>query len=170
LVTISLYTIIILVEKIDRKKIQQQLSGKVHEKITGGTLVLLGTLFLLQVIAAMATSLVNQNLITEIDLAVHVSDFIISPALIIGGILLWQRKEFGYLSGLALLFQASMLFIGLIAFLIIQPFLTSTPLLLGDLTVVSVMGLICFIPLTMFMQGTRSKKITHPNSTKKKKN
>ena len=153
LVTMSLYTTIILIETIDRKKIQQQLSGKVHEKFTGGILVGMGLLFLLQVVGVIVTSLVNQTLITEIDLALHVSDFLISPALVIGGILLWHRKEFGYVSGLGLLFQASMLFIGLIVFLIVQPFLTSTPFLLVDVLVVFIMGLICFIPLILFVRG-----------------
>lgn len=157
LVTLSLYTTIILVESIDGKKIQQRLAGTVYEKITGGILVGMGLLFLLQVVGVMVTSLVNQTVITGTDLALHVSDFLISPALVIGGILLWRRKEFGYVSGLGLLFQASMLFIGLIVFLIIQPFLTSTPFLLVDVLVVFIMGLICFIPLTLFIRGIRSR-------------
>jgi hypothetical protein len=153
LVTLSVYTIIILVASIDGKKIQQRLAGAVHERIAGGILVGMGFLFLLQVVGVMVNSLANQMPITETELATHVSDFLISPALVIGGMLLWRRKEFGYVSGLGLLFQASMLFIGLIVFLIIQPFLTSTPFLLVDVLVVFIMGLICFIPLTLFVRG-----------------
>jgi len=153
LVTLSVYTIIILVASIDGKKIQQRLAGAVHERIAGGILVGMGFLFLLQVVGVMVNSLANQTPITETELALHVSDFLISPALVIGGMLLWRRKEFGYVSGLGLLFQASMLFIGLIVFLIIQPFLTSTPFLLVDVLVVFIMGLICFIPLTLFVRG-----------------
>lgn len=153
LVTLSVYTIIILVASIDGKKIQQRLAGAVHERITGGILVGMGFLFLLQVIGVMVNSLANQTPITGTELALHVSDFFISPALVIGGMLLWRHKEFGYVSGLGLLFQASMLFIGLIVFLIIQPFLTSTPFLLVDVLVVFIMGLICFIPLTLFVRG-----------------
>ena len=153
LVTLSVYTIIILVASIDGKKIQQRLAGVVHERIAGGILVGMGFLFLLQVVGVMVNSLANQTPITETELATHVSDFLISPALVIGGMLLWRHKEFGYVSGLGLLFQASMLFIGLIVFLIIQPFLTSTPFLLVDVLVVFIMGLICFIPLTLFVRG-----------------
>lgn len=164
LVTLSLYTTIILVETIDGNKIQRQLAGKVHEKIAGVILVGMGFLFLLQVVGVMVTSLVNQTLITEMDLALHVSDFLISPALVIGGILLWRRKEFGYVSGLGLLFQASMLFIGLIVFLIVQPLLTSTPFLLVDVLVVFIMGLVCFIPLILFVRGIKSE--SSPSSWK----
>lgn len=153
LVTLSVYTIIILVASIDGKKIQQQLAGAVHERISGGILVGMGFLFLLQVVGVMVDSITNQIPITETELALHVSDFLISPALVIGGILLWRRKEFGYVSGLGLLFQTSMLFIGLIVFLIIQPFLTSNSFLLVDVLVVFIMGLICFIPLVFFIRG-----------------
>jgi CHASE2 domain-containing sensor protein len=113
----------------------------------------MGLLFMLQVVGVMIDSLINQIPVTGTELATHVSDFLISPALVIGGILLWRRKEFGYVSGLGLLFQASMLFIGLIVFLIVQPLLTSTPFLLVDVLVVFIMGLICFIPLALFIRG-----------------
>lgn len=153
LVTLSIYTLISLVASIDGEKIQPRLTGAVHERISGGILVVLGVLFLIQVVGVFITSLINQVPITPTELATHVSDFIISPALIIGGILLWQRKEFGYISGLGLLFQSSMLFIGLIVFLIIQPLLTSTPFLTVDILIIFIMGLICFVPFTLFVRG-----------------
>jgi hypothetical protein len=54
---------------------------------------------------------------------------------------------------LGLLFQASMLFIGLIAFLLIQPVLTDAPFSLTDVLVVAVMGLVCFVPFGLFVRG-----------------
>ena len=128
-----------------------------HERISGAILVAMGILFMLQAVGAMIDPLINQIQITGTELAVHISDFSISPFLVIGGILLWRRKEFGYVSGLGLLFQASMLFIGLIVFMIIQPLLTTTPFLLVDILVVSIMGLICFIPLALFIRGVIAK-------------
>lgn len=157
LVTLSVYTFIVLVTSIDGKKIQQQLRGVVHERISGAILVAMGLLFMLQALGAMVDPFVNQTQITGTEFAVHVSDFAISPVLIIGGILLWRRKELGYVSGLGLLFQASMLFIGLIVFLIIQPLLTTTPFLVVDVLVVAIMGLICFIPLVLFIRGIMTK-------------
>ena len=158
LVTLSMYTLTILVATIDGKKIQQQLAGVLHERIAGGILVGMGILFLIQVIGVMIESLINQTPMVVTEFATHVSDFLISPALIIGGILLFRHKEFGYVSGLGLLFQASMLFIGLIIFMIVQPFLTSEPFLLLDVLVVFIMGLICFIPLALFVRGVRNSK------------
>ena len=153
LVVSSVYAIILLAKTIDATKIQHQLTGVVYERVSGVILVAMGFLFMLQASGAMIDAFINQIQITGIDFAVHVADFSISPVLIIGGLLLWQLKEFGYTSGLGLLFQASMLFIGLIAFMIIQPLLTQTPFLLVDIVVVSIMGLICFIPLALFIRG-----------------
>ena len=162
IITSSLYTISLLATSIDGTKIQQRLMGQVHERISGIILVAMGILFMLQAGGAMIDAFINQIQITELEFAVHVADFSISPVLIIGGLLLWRRKKFGYASGLGLLFQASMLFIGLIVFLIIQPLLTQTPLILVDILLVSIMGLICFIPLTLFIRGVIAKSKLSP--------
>ena len=152
-----MYAIIKFFRLLNGEKIQQRLTGVVHERISGVILVALGLLFMFQAAGAMIDPIINHIQITGIDLAVHISDFAISPFLVSGGILLWRRKPFGYTSGLGLLFQASMLFIGLIIFLIIEPLLTTTPFVLVDVLVVSIMGLICFIPLTLFIRGVISK-------------
>jgi hypothetical protein len=56
-------------------------------------------------------------------------------------------------AGLGLLFQASMLFVGLIFLLLLQPFLTAAPFAPVDVIVVSILGLICFVPLGLFARG-----------------
>ena len=153
----SVYAIIKLFTLINGEKIQQQLTGVVYEKSSGAILVGLGLLFMFQAAGAMIDPFINNIQITGLDLAVHISDLAISPFLVIGGILLWRKKAFGYVSGLGLLFQTSMLFIGLIMFLIIEPFLTKTPFLLVDVIVVSIMGLVSFIPLILFSRGVITK-------------
>jgi hypothetical protein len=153
LVALSLYTIIALVASIDGESIKKKLFGKVHERISGVVLVGMGVLFLFQVVGVMIVALGNQTLIAGTELATHVSDFLLSPALVVGGVLLWRRKDFGYVSGLGLLFQLSMLFIGLIMFLIIQAVLMITPFASGDVIVISIMGLIGLVPFALFVRG-----------------
>lgn len=153
LVALSLYTIIALVASIDGESIRKKLSGKVHEKISGAILVGMGVLFLFQVIGVMVVAIGNQTLIAGPELATHVSDFLLSPALGIGGILLWRRRDFGYVSAVGLLFQLCMLFIGLIMFLIIQAVLMVTPFALVDVIVTSIMSLIGFVPFVLFVRG-----------------
>jgi hypothetical protein len=150
---LSAYTLIALVASIDGKAVQQSLSGSVPERFGGGVLAGLGILFLLRVIGVMAGALTSGTPLAETELAVNISDFLTTPAWVIGGILLWKRSEFGYVCGLGLLFQGSMLFVALIIFLLLQPLLTSAPFAIADVVVIAVMGLVCFIPFGMFVRG-----------------
>ena len=162
LVTLSVYTVIGLIASIDGEAVQQRLTGSVPERVAGGILVGLGLLFFLRVIGVIVSALTSQTPIAETELALHVSDFLITPAWVIGGVLLWRRKELGYVTGLGLLFQASMLFIGLIIFLLLQPFLTAAPFVLADVVVIFILGLICFIPFALFVRGVVSGRRSSP--------
>jgi len=153
LMTLSAYTLIGLVAGMDGKAVQQRLSSAVPEKFAGGVLAGLGILFFLRVISVMVSALTGGDFPTEAEFAVNIADFLTTPTWIIGGLLLWRRKVFGYVTGLGLLFQGSMLFIALIVFLLLQPVLTSTPFALADVLVIFVMGMICFIPLRSLFAG-----------------
>jgi hypothetical protein len=158
LLTLSAYTTIGLVASIEGQAVQQQLIGAVPERIAGGVLTGLGVVFSLRVIGALVQALAGQAPIGEAERALHVADLVIAPALIIGGVLLWRREPLGYVAGTGLLFQASMLFIGLIAVLLLQPLLTAAPFLPVDIIVVFAMGLVCFIPLALFLRAVASKE------------
>jgi len=158
LVTLCVYTIIALVTSIEGKPVQERLTGAVPERVAGGILAGLGILFFLRVIVVTFNTLTSQAPIAGTEVAVLIADFLITPAWVIGGVLLWRRRELGYVSGLGLLFQARMLFIGLIIFLFLQPFLTSAPFVLTDVIVIFVMGMICFIPFALHLRGVVSKR------------
>ena len=153
LVTLSAYTMIGLVASIDGKAVQEQLTGAVPERVGGGVLAGLGILFFVRVISVFVNVLISETPVAGAELALNISDFMLTPAWVIGGVLLWRREAFGYVTGLGLLFQASMLFIGLIGILILQPFMTAAPFVLTDVLVVLVMGMVCFIPLALFVRG-----------------
>jgi hypothetical protein len=157
---LSGYTMIGIVASIDGQAVQQRLTGAVPERLAGDTLTGLGALFLLRVIVILGQALTSQAPIAETERALHVADLIISPALIIGGLLLRRREPLGYVAGAGLLFQASMLFIGLIAVLLLQPLLVAAPFVLTDIIVVFVMGLVCFVPFALFLRGVASRDRT----------
>ena len=163
LVTSSGYTMIGLIAGIDGKAVQGQLTGAVPERSGGGVLAGLGFLFFVRVAIVMVNGLVSQTLFTETELALNVTDFVLTPAWVIGGVLLWRRRALGYVTGLGLLFQASMLFIGLILIMIIRPFITEAQFVLSDVLVVFVMGMVSFIPFGLFVRGVASKR--NPSST-----
>lgn len=153
LMTLSAYALIGLIAGIDGKAVQKRLTGAVPERFAGGVLAGLGFVFLLRVIGVMVGALTSGTPLAETEVAVNLADFLTTPAWVIGGILLWKRKEFGYVTGLGWLFQGSMLFVALIIFLLLQPLLTGTPYATTDVIVIAVMGLVCFIPFGMFVRG-----------------
>ena len=153
IVTFSIYTTIALVVCIDGEVVKKQLNGRVPEKFGGGVLIGFGVLFMLRSLGVMTDALINQLPIARPELALLVADFSINAAWLIGGILLWRRQALGYVGGTGLLFQASMLFIGLIAFLILKPILTEAPFLLTDTLAIFVMGFVCFIPSVLFIHA-----------------
>jgi hypothetical protein len=158
LLTLSAYTMIGLVASVDGKRVRAQLTGVVPERLAGGILTGLGAMFSLRVIAVLVQALVSQTPIAEAERALHVADLVISPALVVGGVLLWRREPLGYVAGMGLLFQASMLFIGLIAVLLLQPLLTAAPFLPVDTIIVFVIGLVCFVPFALFLRGVASRE------------
>lgn len=157
LAVLSAYTFISLMASIDGESVCQRLNGAVPEKFAGGVLAGLGLLFMLRVIGILAGTIFNGTDLPRTELAVNIADFFITPAWIIGGIQLWRRQIFGYVTGLGFLFQGSMLFVALIIFLLLQPLLTNAPFAMVDVIVIFVMGLVCFIPFGFFVRGVISK-------------
>ncbi len=160
LVTSSAYAMIGLVASIDGDAVRHRLAGAVPERAGGGVLAGLGVLIFARVVAVLVGALISRAPVAATELALHVSDFMLAPAWVIGGALLWRREPLGYVAGLGLLFQASTLFVGLIVVLILQPFMTAAPFAPIDVLVVTVMGLVCFVPLALFVRGAASKRDT----------
>jgi hypothetical protein len=157
LVMLSAYTLVGLVAAIDASAVQQRLGGVVRERLAGGALAGLGLLFALRALGVLAGALTRGADLPEPELAVNVADFLTTPAWVIGGLLLWRRQALGYVAGLGLLFQGSLLFVALIAFLLLQPLLTGLPLAVVDIAVVAAMGLICFVPFGLFVRGVNAR-------------
>jgi hypothetical protein len=148
LVILSAYAIFCLFSSMDLATVQSQLKGKVTERLCGGVLAGFGALFFLRGVAQLI-----QGTVSGAEEAVVIADLFTMPFWVIGGLMLWSKRPFGYASGAGLLFQASTLFIGLLVFFILQPFVSSVPFPLADFVVILVMGLICFIPFGIFVRG-----------------
>ena len=153
LVTATVYTMAALVSSIDAQAVGKTLSGTVPERMAASALFLLGVAYFLLSAVMFAGAVVNQAPLGAVERATHVADFLIAPAYVIGGLLLWRRQPLGYVAGMGLLFQASMLFVGLIVFLLLQPLISMEPFEPVDVVVVAIMGLVCFIPFALFARG-----------------
>jgi hypothetical protein len=98
-------------------------------------------------------TLVGGAALSRPEFATAIADVLLAPAWVIGGVLLWRRQAFGYVTGAGLLFQFSMLFIGLFVYFALQPIVAGTPFPMDDFVAVFVMGLVCFIPFGLFVRG-----------------
>jgi hypothetical protein len=153
LVVLSIMVIILSLTHINAEAVRQQLSGAVWERLSGGVLVTFGVLFFLMAASKVVGALTGQAPLTWPELSMQFTDLLITPAWMVGGVFLWRKRAFGYVVGAGLLFQASMLFIGLLAFFILNAFITTVPFPWVDFLVVFMMGLLCFIPFGLFIRG-----------------
>jgi hypothetical protein len=160
LTALCAYTLIALIAGIDGAAVRARLAGVVPDRLCGGILAGLGLLFLLRAAAVLIGAVASQTPLGETEVALNSTDFLITPIWLICGLLLWRREPLGYVTGLGVLFQGCMLFIGLIFILIWQPILSAGPFPLVDVVVVFVMGLICFIPFGLFLRGAISSRKT----------
>ncbi len=163
LILLSAYVAFDLLKCINKEPVQERLTGAVPAKGAGWVLLLFGVMFIFRAVSMIVEASLNQTMLPVTEIGVLIADAVLSALWIAGGVSLLRGRPFGYVSGLGLLFAGSMLFIGLIMFLLLQPVLTDAALVLTDVIVVLVMGLICFIPFALFLRGAMSEK--KPSST-----
>jgi hypothetical protein len=161
LLALSTYTLVALAASIEGEPVRQQLQGAVAERLAGGVLAGLGLLFFLRAAVMLVSALAAQTPMAQTERALNSTDLLLAPVWVGSGLLLWQRRHLGYVAGLGVLFQASMLFIGLVLVLLLQPALTGAPFAPVDVLVVLVMGLICFVPLGLFVRGVTASRGAH---------
>lgn len=157
LVLLSAYAMFNLTRNIDWDIVKTQLEGAVSEKLSGWVLVFFGVAFFSLAVGIITAAMTDQAALPMTEIGVAIADITLSALVSTGGVLLIQRKPLGYAGGMGLLFAASMLFIGVILVVLLQPPLTNAPFALDDVIVLAGMGLISFIPTGLFMRGVVSK-------------
>jgi len=158
LVTLSAYTLIGLVASIDGEAVRRRLTGVVPARAAGGILAGLTILFIVRQIAIAITALISQTPVATTELALWITDLMLSPAWLVGGFLLWRREPLGYVAGTGLLLLYSMFFTGLIPIMLLQGLFSALPIDVVGIIVILVMGLICFIPFALFVRGAASDR------------
>ncbi|MGD8397325.1 MAG: hypothetical protein PVG11_00570 [Anaerolineae bacterium] len=154
LIPLSAYTLIGLVASIDAGEVRRRFAGGVPARAAGGILVGLAILFGLMQVAEVSVALAGGTTIDTLYLAPMVADFaVMIPAWLIGGFFLWRRLALGYVAGTGLLFLGSLLFIGITFVLIFPAFYSASPVDVGAVFMMLVMGSICFVPFALFVRG-----------------
>jgi hypothetical protein len=157
IVLLSAYAVFDLLRIIDKQAVHERLSGRVPRRFAGWVLLLFGVLFLGRAIGLIVQAIIDQTSLPGSELGVLIADIVLSALWIAGGVSLLGRKPLGYVGGLGLLFAASMLFVGLLLFILLQPILTGMPFVPGDFIAVFMMSLICFIPFGLFVRAVLVK-------------
>jgi hypothetical protein len=156
LVLLSGYAAFAILKAVDTGEVQARLDGKVPVKTAGWVMLVFGVIFIFQAASTLWAGVTDPGGLPPTEIGVLVADIVLSILWVAGGALLLRRLPLGYTGALGLLFVASALFIGLIAFLLLQPALTGAPFSLTDVLVVLVMGLVCFVPFGLYLRGVLS--------------
>ncbi|HJQ28227.1 MAG TPA: hypothetical protein VJ827_02725 [Rubrobacter sp.] len=155
LVTLSAYAIIALVASIDGGRVRRRLAKVVPARLVGGILVVLALLTLAQDASGAFVTALSGN--APVDLAarhVWISDLALqAPAVLVGGLLLFRREALGYVAGAGLLLQYGLSAIGFVASMALQAILGGSPLDVATIVVLFVFGVVCFVPLALFVRG-----------------
>jgi hypothetical protein len=158
LVILSAYTLIALVASIDGEAVRQKLVGRVPERLAGGILIVLTSLFVLNVVSETTTVLINETPVGPLDSMLWIADSAtLAPVLIAGGYLLWRRKALGYVGGAGMLLAYLMLFGGLVPVFVFPAFYDSSPIDVGGIVFALVMSVLCLVPLVRFVRGIVSR-------------
>jgi hypothetical protein len=154
LVALSAYTTIGLLTSIDGEEVRRRLDGAVPTRTAGGLLVGLTGLFVAINAANIVAGLAGQTT-DALDLVpVWTADFlVVIPTCLATGILLWRRKALGYVAGVGVLLQYSLLFFGLVAVLAFPALYDGSLVAVGDIMSMLACGLLCAILLALFVRG-----------------
>jgi len=153
LVLISTLAIINLIGCIDAEEVKVRLVDTAPRRFAGGVMVVFGVIFILRTTGVIFGAVSEQMPLPLTEIGLAVADVVLSGLLIAGGVLLLRRRALGFVSGLGLLFAASTLFIGLLIYFILQPFVSDVYFAWIDFLVVLLMSLICFVPFGLYVRA-----------------
>lgn len=154
LVTLSIYTIIGLIASIDSEHVRQKLKAYVPIRTAGAILFTIACLVIIYQTYSITITLIKQSKVDQIMIAQWIVDLVFaSPPFIIIGFFMMRRKAIGYVTGISLLLFSSVIFIGVVPFLIVESILTNNPVDVIGILVVLASSMVCFIPLLFFIRG-----------------
>lgn len=154
LVALSAYTAVALVACIDSRAIRQQLDSLVPARAAGIVVVVLTSLFLAIAVGGIVSALAGQKAVGAMDTMLWIADVaVLSPACLLGGILLLRGKALGYTAGTGLLLVYTMLFFGLVPVLLFPAFHSGQQIDLAGLIMMIAAGSIWLVPLILFLRG-----------------
>lgn len=155
LVILSVYLLAALLRSMDAEALQKRLTGVIHERLSGGILVLFGVGFFF-LAAQVVHGAASGEMVTRPDIGLAAADILLCTMLLFGGILLMLRRPMGYAAGPGILFAAMVLFSAVIVLVIIRPWFSGPPFSWDEVIALGSMAVICLIPFSLMTRGILS--------------
>ena len=153
LVVLSACATIALLASIDGDDMRWRLAGAVPARTAGGILIALALLTIGQDAGGALTAALVGG-VEPLARSVWTADLTLEvPAVLAGGVLLWQRRPLGYAVGAGLLLQFGLTPVALAAILALQPWLTGSPVDAATIAGVLVFAAVAFVPLAFFIRA-----------------
>ena len=156
IVGLSLYTLIMVLLELDYEKSRANFPEKAPTKLASIVLVALGALIFFRVIGLVSTAILDDEMVSQVDMALWITDFVIAaPALLIVGIQLWRKKSFAFITAPGMLLQYIVLSLGLMPVFIYQAEGNLASIDMAGLIVIVFMITICVIPFIQLMKSLK---------------
>lgn len=157
IVGLSLIAIFMILSGINMTKVGDKLRPVVPSKLAGIVLLLLG-MFIAGFQSSEIMSVINGSKESLPSIALCFADIAIgAPILIVSGIYLLRKKDFGYVAGGTMLFSYIYQCLGLVVGFVISSVLTNTALDLEGTVTISFMAILCFVPFLFFIKGAKKQ-------------
>jgi len=159
LTSLSGYTVIGIFSNIKAQIVQEKYTSHIPTKLIGSVLLIFGIGFIILDIIDIIAAL-NQITPVESDIFTPwIVDFTVGvPLVIIGGVLILQKKALGYVFSPSLLLYLGMLDIGVSIFFLFKWIYNEPDFDIGALIIFFIVALICFIPLWYFFKNSHRNK------------
>ena len=159
LASLSGYTVIGIFTTIEAQTVKKKYTSQIPTKLIGGVLLLFGIGFIMLDIIDIIVAF-NQIIPVESDIsAPWIVDFTVGvPLILIGGVLIIQKKALGYVFSPSLLLYLGMLDFGVSILYLFKWIYNEPDFEIGALIIFFIVALICFIPLLFFFKNSIRNK------------
>jgi len=157
LVVLSVYSIIVIVSRIDSRAVRDRLAGTAPARVTGGVLVGLTALFVVFAVTGIISALIRRTPVGALQIMLWIGDLAtVAPLCLTGGVLLLQRRALGYVAGPGVLLTYTMLFFGLLPVMLYTALYNGTAVDSIGIVMMAAAGLLCLVLLVLFLRKNAS--------------
>ena len=155
IVFLGFSTVISLLRRLDFSSSVENINGAGPRVVASIVVLIFGLGFFIQAFLKVYGYLSGSEILNPVELGVFSADIVGSVIWLVSGTLLITRRPSGYLLGWSGLFAVVALNIGLLVYLIVQPFVVDTTFSPIDFLIISIFTIVCFAPFGFFLRDLK---------------